>query len=146
MNPSKSGTKAGAVVERFLPAGASCTVWVRLVKSDKPIKEPFAEFSATLKKRLAEADQFYDKLQVCRCAHQNVYYADSPTSWCVCVSRSVEPCVQMRSSSSGKRLLACSGPSSFTTTASPCGWTETPLGQHRLRHARRGAMLPGDTW
>jgi hypothetical protein len=60
VNPSNTGTKA-AVHYRFdVPAGESRVVRLRL--SEQPPAEPFATFDQAFAARLAEADQFYDRI------------------------------------------------------------------------------------
>ena len=61
VNPAQTGTKAAAHYELALAPGATRVVRLRLAAAG--LAQPFADFDATLKLRLAEADQFYQALQ-----------------------------------------------------------------------------------
>jgi mannosylglycerate hydrolase MGH1-like protein len=60
VNPEKTGTKAAAHYRIEVPPGASQTIRLRL--SGGGIKNPFAAFDATFKSRIADADEFYDRI------------------------------------------------------------------------------------
>jgi hypothetical protein len=61
VNPGKTGTKAAARYVLDVPAGGSSVVRLRLVAA--PPAEPFGKgFDATVEARLAEADEFYDRI------------------------------------------------------------------------------------
>jgi hypothetical protein len=60
VNPSKIGTKAAAHYRLEVPAGGSKTVRLRL--SAKPPAEPFSAFDQTFATRLADANEFYDRI------------------------------------------------------------------------------------
>jgi hypothetical protein len=60
VNPAKTGTKAAAHYRLEVPAGASQTIRLRLSVGGK--KNPFAGFDTTFKSRIAEADEFYDRI------------------------------------------------------------------------------------
>jgi hypothetical protein len=60
VNPSKVGTKAGALYRLQVPAGSSQVVRLRL--SAKPSADSFAKFDQTLALRLADADEFYSRI------------------------------------------------------------------------------------
>jgi len=60
VNPSRIGTKAAAHYRLQVPAGGSKTVRLRL--SAKPPAEPFKTFDETFAARLADADEFYDRI------------------------------------------------------------------------------------
>jgi hypothetical protein len=60
VNPSKSGTKAAAHYRLEVPAGGSKAVRLRL--SAKPGADPFGKFEETFAARLADADEFYDRI------------------------------------------------------------------------------------
>ncbi|HXZ79079.1 MAG TPA: glucosidase [Terriglobales bacterium] len=60
VNPSRIGTKAAAHYRLQVPAGGSKTVRLRL--SAKPPAEPFKTFDQTFAARLADADEFYDRI------------------------------------------------------------------------------------
>ena len=60
VNPSKIGTKAAAHYRLEVPAGGSNVVRLRL--SAKPPADPFATFDQTVAARLADADEFYDRI------------------------------------------------------------------------------------
>jgi hypothetical protein len=60
-NPAKTGTKAAAHYILEIPASASSIVHLRL--SAASLTEPFGEaFTAIFEKRLAEANEFYDRI------------------------------------------------------------------------------------
>ena len=61
VNPARTGTKAAAHYELALAPGATRVVRLRLAAAG--LEKPFADFDATLRLRLAEADQFYQTLQ-----------------------------------------------------------------------------------
>jgi hypothetical protein len=61
VNPAQTGTKAAARYILDIPAGGSSIVRLRF--SSAPPAEPFGEgFEATFARRLAEADEFYDRI------------------------------------------------------------------------------------
>ena len=60
VNPNKTGTKAAAHYLLKVPAGGSKAVRLRL--SAKPSADPFTTFDETFATRLADADQFYDRI------------------------------------------------------------------------------------
>jgi hypothetical protein len=60
INPTRTGTKAAALYRLQVPAGGSEVVRLRL--SAKPPAEPFATFDATFASRLADADEFYERI------------------------------------------------------------------------------------
>jgi hypothetical protein len=60
VNPAKTGTKAAAHYVLDVPAGGSKEVRLRL--SAKPPVDAFAKFDETFALRLAEADEFYDRI------------------------------------------------------------------------------------
>jgi hypothetical protein len=60
VNPSKSGTKAAANYHLEVPASGSKVVQLRL--SAKPATDPFGTFHEIFAARLADADQFYDRI------------------------------------------------------------------------------------
>jgi hypothetical protein len=61
VNPAKTGTKAAARYILDVPAGGSAVVHLRL--SAAPPAEPFGEgFDVTVAARLADADEFYDRI------------------------------------------------------------------------------------
>jgi hypothetical protein len=57
INPDSTGTKAGALYQRMIPAGGSTIVRLRLAKSSGP--KPFTSFDATFDVRQREANEFY---------------------------------------------------------------------------------------
>ena len=60
VNPSKEGTKAAAHYELEIPAGGSQIVRLRL---SQPLPaDPFVTFDQTFSARLAEANEFYDRI------------------------------------------------------------------------------------
>jgi hypothetical protein len=60
VNPSKTGTKAAAHYRLEVPAGGSRVVRLRLCA--KPAAEPFGTFDKTFAERLADADEFYNRI------------------------------------------------------------------------------------
>jgi len=60
VNPSKTGTKAAAHYRLEVPAGGSKVVRLRL--SVKPPADPFGTFDGIFTARLADADEFYDRI------------------------------------------------------------------------------------
>jgi hypothetical protein len=60
VNPSEVGTKAAARYILDVPAGGSKVVRLRL--SAKPAADPFGPFDKLLAARLADADEFYDRI------------------------------------------------------------------------------------
>jgi hypothetical protein len=60
VNPNKTGTKAAAHYLLNVPAGGSKAVRLRL--SAKPSADPFTTFDETFATRLADADEFYDRI------------------------------------------------------------------------------------
>jgi hypothetical protein len=64
VNPTQTGTKAGAVYELTVPPGQSATVRLRLTKSDAPsASQPWADFDNIFARRRSESDEFYAGLQ-----------------------------------------------------------------------------------
>ncbi len=57
INPANTGTKAALQFIRRVPAGGSTVVRLRL--SNKGMRDPLDEIDAIVRKRLAEADEFY---------------------------------------------------------------------------------------
>ena len=60
VNPGMAGTKAAALYQLDVPAGGNKVVRLRL--SAKPPSDPFGAFDQTFALRLAEADEFYDRI------------------------------------------------------------------------------------
>jgi len=60
VNPARTGTKATARYVLDVPAGGSKTVRLRL--STKPSADGFANFDQLFASRLADADEFYDRI------------------------------------------------------------------------------------
>ncbi len=60
VNPSKSGTKAAAHYVLEVPAGGSKAVRLRL--SAKPVDKAFNKFDETFASRLADANEFYERI------------------------------------------------------------------------------------
>jgi hypothetical protein len=60
VNPSKSGTKAAAHYRLEVPAGGSKVVRLRLTA--KPPADPFGTFDETFAARIADANEFYDRI------------------------------------------------------------------------------------
>jgi Mannosylglycerate hydrolase MGH1-like glycoside hydrolase domain len=61
VNPAQTGTKAAAHYTLTVPAGGTTRLRLRL--SNRPQKQPFADFDAHLDERRREADAFYANLQ-----------------------------------------------------------------------------------
>ena len=60
VNPAKTGTKAAAHYVLDVPAGGSQTVRLRLAAAET--KNAFGGFDKTFKSRIADADEFYDRI------------------------------------------------------------------------------------
>jgi hypothetical protein len=60
VNPAKNGTKAAAHYVLDIPAGGSRAVRLRLSK--QPVANAFAAFDRILAERLADADEFYERI------------------------------------------------------------------------------------
>jgi hypothetical protein len=60
VNPSNTGTKAAAYYRLQVPAGAKETIRLRL--SAHPPSDPFKTFDQTFAARVADADEFYDRI------------------------------------------------------------------------------------
>jgi len=60
VNPTRTGTKAAALYRLPVPAGSSKIVRLRL--SANPPSEPFASFDKNFASRLADADEFYERI------------------------------------------------------------------------------------
>ena len=60
MNPAKTGTKAAAHYALDVPAGGSKTVRLRLAAAQ--IKDAFGGFDRIFKSRIADADEFYERV------------------------------------------------------------------------------------
>jgi hypothetical protein len=60
VNPAKAGTKAAAHYALDVPAGGSRTVRLRLAGARS--KDPFAGFEKTFESRIADADEFYERI------------------------------------------------------------------------------------
>jgi len=60
VNPAKTGTKAAARYVLDVPPGGSQMVRLRLAPSR--IKNPFGDFEKTFTSRIADADEFYDRI------------------------------------------------------------------------------------
>ena len=60
VNPAKTGTKAAAHYVLDVPAGQSKVVRLRL--SAKPAADGFARFDKTFSERIADADEFYERI------------------------------------------------------------------------------------
>src|SRR5256714_1072985 len=60
VNPSKAGTKAAAHYRLNVPAGGSKVIRLRL--SAKPPTDPFRTFDQVFTARLADADEFYERI------------------------------------------------------------------------------------
>jgi hypothetical protein len=60
VNPAASGTKAAAHYVLHVPAGEHRDIRLRL--STKPVANAFAQFDSTMSTRVADADEFYDKI------------------------------------------------------------------------------------
>jgi hypothetical protein len=63
VNPSNTGTKAGALYELTVQPGNPVTVRLRLSKSDVAPAKPWADFDAGFDRCRREADEFYADLQ-----------------------------------------------------------------------------------
>ena len=66
INPKQMGTKAAAIYERKVEAGASISLRLRLTKTEseeRPGIDPFESFDEIFSQRQAEADEFYADLQ-----------------------------------------------------------------------------------
>jgi len=61
VNPAQTGTKAAVDYSLHLAAGGETTLRLRLVKGEN--SAPFADFDAIFAQRLAEADEFYARVQ-----------------------------------------------------------------------------------
>ncbi|HTT20131.1 MAG TPA: hypothetical protein VMG82_14370 [Candidatus Sulfotelmatobacter sp.] len=60
VNPTRTGTKAAALYRLQVPAAGSKVVRLRLTA--KPPAEPFAAFDKTFASRVADANEFYDRI------------------------------------------------------------------------------------
>jgi len=60
VNPAKTGTKAAAHYVVDVPGGGSETIRLRLVRDT--VKDPFGGFDAGIAQRLADADEFYERI------------------------------------------------------------------------------------
>jgi hypothetical protein len=60
VNPAKTGTKAAAHYKIEIPAGGSETVRLRLLSNES--NSPFGNFEKIFESRIAEADEFYDRI------------------------------------------------------------------------------------
>jgi hypothetical protein len=60
VNPAKTGTKAAAHYKLEVPAGGSEVIRLRLTA--KPNLAPFSAFDETVQARLADADEFYNRI------------------------------------------------------------------------------------
>jgi hypothetical protein len=60
VNPRQTGTKAGALYSRVVPAHGLASIRLRL--SNRPLNEPFVDHADILHQRLEEADEFYADL------------------------------------------------------------------------------------
>jgi hypothetical protein len=63
VNPTNTGTKAGALYELTVRPGSPVTVRLRLSKADAVPAKPFADFDANFNRCRREADEFYVDLQ-----------------------------------------------------------------------------------
>ncbi len=61
VNPAQLGTKAAAQVRALIGPGETHTVYVRF--TNQPLDDPFGDFEAVFKQRIAEADDFYQAVQ-----------------------------------------------------------------------------------
>ena len=59
-NPEKVGTKAAAHYVLEVPAGGSHTIQLRLTRD--ALDDPFAGFAASVAERIADADEFYERI------------------------------------------------------------------------------------
>ena len=62
INPKRSGTRAGIRYRMTIPAKGQMVVQLRF--SEKELEKPFADFESVFTKRLAEADEFYEHVQL----------------------------------------------------------------------------------
>ena len=60
VNPAKTGTKAAAHYVLDVPGGGSGTIRLRLVRDT--VTDPFGGFDAGIAQRLADADEFYERI------------------------------------------------------------------------------------
>jgi hypothetical protein len=60
VNPAGTGTKAAAHYVLDVPGGGSRTVRLRLAATER--EEPFAGFEQSFERRIAEADEFYERI------------------------------------------------------------------------------------
>ena len=60
INPAKVGTKAAAHYVLDVPGGGSQAIRLRLAKN--AVKDAFSEFDAGFSRRIADADEFYDRI------------------------------------------------------------------------------------
>ncbi len=60
VNPARTGTKAAAHYVLDVPGGASRTVRLRLAAAGR--EKPFAGFEQSFERRIAEADEFYERI------------------------------------------------------------------------------------
>src|SRR6187401_830163 len=60
INPAKVGTKAAAHYVLDVPGGGSQAIRLRLAKN--AVKDAFSEFDAGFTRRIADADEFYDRI------------------------------------------------------------------------------------
>jgi len=60
VNPARTGTKAAAHYTLELPAGGSQAIRLRLAGGN--LAKPFGDFESVFKSRLADADEFYDRI------------------------------------------------------------------------------------
>jgi hypothetical protein len=60
VNPAKVGTKAAAHYVLDVPGGGSQAIRLRLAKN--AVKDAFSEFDAGFSRRIADADEFYDRI------------------------------------------------------------------------------------
>lgn len=61
VNPAQKGTKGAAVYARTVPAGGSVEIRLRLSCAEN--SAPFKDFAPLFKKRIKEADEFYNDVQ-----------------------------------------------------------------------------------
>lgn len=61
VNPEGRGTKVAAHFQALVPPGEALVVWTRFV--DRPLEQPFADFEAVFRQRIAEANEFYAAIQ-----------------------------------------------------------------------------------
>jgi hypothetical protein len=62
VNPAKTGTKAAAHYVLEVEGGGSQTVRLRLAVAVNPVTKPFNEFERIFNNRIAEADEFYQRI------------------------------------------------------------------------------------